>query len=253
MGRFVDRLPALPAYVPGGTPQIGVRPPHVAIGLPSGDMIHKNHALSLAAMAYSFGMKLTLLDSRSSIITNARNECVKQAQLQKADYLFFIDSDVCFPNHSLVRLLSHKLDIVGATYHRRVPPFDVLGRTLTEGPTEAKSGLLEMAGMPTGLLLIKMSVFDAMKRPYFRLIHTEESEALPEGDTLGEDYYFCNEARKLGFKLHCDIDLSYQVGHVGQWVHQPGANTCRLPYGDAPPPSVPQAPPVDAPKEAVAA
>lgn len=238
MGRFADRLPALPAYTAPTGAQVRSAVPHIAIGLPSGDMVHKNHALSLAAMAFSYGMKLTLLDSRSSIITNARNECVKQAQLNNADYLFFIDSDVCFPNHALVRLLSHKLDIVGATYHRRVPPFDVLGRTLTEGPTEVKTGLLEMAGLPTGLLLIKMRVFDKIKRPYFRLIHTEESEGLPEGDTLGEDYYFCNKMREAGVKMWCDVDLSYSVGHVGQWVFTPGNTTCQTPMGDAPPPPV---------------
>lgn len=241
MGRFADRLPALPAYTAPTGAQVRPAVPHIAIGLPSGDMVHKNHALSLAAMAFSYGMKLTLLDSRSSIITNARNECVKQAQLNNADYLFFIDSDVCFPNHALVRLLSHKLDIVGATYHRRVPPFDVLGRTLTEGPTEVKTGLLEMAGLPTGLLLIKMSVFEKIKRPYFRLIHTEETEGLPEGDTLGEDYYFCNKMREAGIRMWCDVDLSYSVGHVGQWVFTPGNTTCQTPMGDAPPP-----PPVEA-------
>ena len=74
MGRFADKLPPLPTLPPTTGAQVRAAPPHIAIGLPSGDMVHKNHALSLAAMAFSYGMKLTLLDSRSSIITNARNE-----------------------------------------------------------------------------------------------------------------------------------------------------------------------------------
>ena len=94
----------------------------------------------------------------------------------------------------------------------------------------------------------KMSVFEKMKRPYFRFIDKEESDELPEGQTLGEDYYFCNKMREAGIRMWCDIDLSYQVGHVGQWVFTPGQSTCALPFGPAAPP-----PPVEQPKAAAEA
>ena len=70
-----------------------------------------------------------------------------------------------------------------------------------------------MARIPTGCLLIRMSVFDKLPRPYFRFESNEES-----GDIIGEDYIFCDRARAAGFRVWCDPALSHEIGHIGQQV-----------------------------------
>ncbi len=41
----------------------------------------------------------------------------------------------------------------------------------------------------------------------------------PDDELLGEDIYFCIMAKKAGYELWCDMDLSLQVGHIGSTVN----------------------------------
>jgi hypothetical protein len=186
----------------------------IAIAVPSGDMVHADFAMSLARMcAMTQGMRLNVINNKSSIVAIARNNGVRLAQEFDAHYLLFLDSDMMFPEATLWRLLMHRQDIVGATYTKRVPPYSTLGTVLPGEVAQMPSGLIEMARIPTGCLLIKMSVFEKLPRPYFRFDANEET-----GDIIGEDYIFCDRARAAGFRIWCDPALSHEIGHIGQQV-----------------------------------
>lgn len=197
----------------------------VGIGVPSGDHVHADFSMALAAMTY-FGRPNTgfaLISGKSSIVTTSRNMIVNEA-LKATDkegnplqWLLFLDSDMTFPADTLRRLMAHDKDIVGAIYCRRAGnhephgiPMDkaVYGKRLT-------TGLIEMEKMPTGVLLIKLDVFRRMARPFFRIFYQDADEQYPEGLTFGEDYNFSDQARALGYQLWCDVELSHQVGHIG--------------------------------------
>jgi hypothetical protein len=123
-----------------------------------------------------------------------------------------------FPRTTLHRLLVHREAIVGATYVKRVPPYALLGSALEAHPTTDARGLTEMRRIPTGCLLIRLSVFDASAKPYFRYVTNETS-----GEIVGEDYVFCDRAREAGFRIWCDAALSLEIGHLGlQARHIPG-------------------------------
>ena len=66
-----------------------------------------------------------------------------------------------------------------------------------------------MRRIPTGCLLIRMSVFDALAKPYFRYVIDEVG-----GEIVGEDYVFCDRAREAGFRIWCDAALSLEIGHT---------------------------------------
>jgi hypothetical protein len=188
--------------------------PRIAIAVPSGDMVHADFAMSLARMcALTQGLRLNIISNKSSIVAIARNNGVWLAQEFKADYLLFLDSDMMFPESTLWRLLMHRQDIVGATYSKRVPPYPTLGTVLPGEVAQTPSGLIEMARIPTGCLLIRMAVFEKLSRPYFRFDENEET-----GDIIGEDYVFCDRARAAGFRIWCDPTLSHEIGHIGQQV-----------------------------------
>ena len=189
--------------------------PRVAIAVPSGDMVHADFALAYAHLCMaSAGLQLQLMTVKSSIVAQARNNGVELARNFGADFVLFLDSDMIFPPTALFRLLLHRKDIVGATYTKRVAPFDILGTQLATQPAVLSGDLLEMQRIPTGCLLINMAVFDKLSKPYFRF----ETDA--NGAIVGEDYVFCDRAREAGFQIWCDAVMSREIGHIGQSVHR---------------------------------
>src|SRR6201992_4531249 len=142
--------------------------PSVAIAVPSGDMVHADFARAYAELCMaSAKLALHLITVKSSIVAEARNNGVELAKSCGANFLLFLDSDMLFPPTALFRLLLHGKDIVGATYTKRVAPFEVLGTKVAEQPAALSGELLEMQRIPTGCLLIRMTVFDRLGKPYF--------------------------------------------------------------------------------------
>lgn len=149
--------------------------PLVAILVPSDDDWKADMSMAMAGMcAFTTGnhiAKLFIANQKASMITMARNDLVKQALDVKADYLLFVDSDMVFPNDALGRLMGYDLDIVGATYNKRVPPFETLGRIRPEpGKTVddlMKGGLHEAEYLPGGFLMVKADVFRKLEWPWF--------------------------------------------------------------------------------------
>jgi hypothetical protein len=140
--------------------------PKVAICFPSMDMVHADFALSLAGLCNSTApIETPLINNKSSLVAIARNNGVRKAQEIGADYILFLDSDMIFPRTTLHRLLLHRKDIAGATYSKRVQPFSALGAALEPSPVYDAQGLFEMKHLPTGCLLVKMSVFSALTEP----------------------------------------------------------------------------------------
>jgi glycosyltransferase involved in cell wall biosynthesis len=194
----------------------------IVIAIPSGTMVHADFALSLASLAKATPKEIgvAFLSVKSSNICLSRNQAVAQAQRGEADYLLFLDSDMSFPPDLLVRLLAGaqatKAEVVGCNYVMRKPPF----RSLVYGLTPAVQGLVEVAKLPTGAMLVDLKAFEKLKRPYFRFPYQEEAEGV-EPSLGGEDYYFCDAVRAAGGRIFMDTDLSLQLTHWGdmgvQW------------------------------------
>jgi long-subunit acyl-CoA synthetase (AMP-forming) len=74
----------------------------VAICIPSGDMLHADMAMALAALTNVCAstkdgaeqIELALLNVKASLIVYGRSDLVHEAQKLGVDYLFFIDSDI---------------------------------------------------------------------------------------------------------------------------------------------------------------
>lgn len=192
--------------------------PLVALGIPCGDRVHQEFMQCIWGLGRGArNHRQGIVSSQSSMVTQGRNLVVDGAREIKADYLMFLDSDMTFPHTLIDRLLAHGKDIVGCTYVRRGPPFDNLGKAVMDSDMSAdRRGLIEMTHMPTGLLLIKMGVFDFFVKPIFRLEANEEL-----GITTGEDMVFSRMAREKGFKLFCDLSLSEECAHMYQYALRP--------------------------------
>lgn len=191
----------------------GEAPPVFAIGMACRDMMHSATAFDFATLT-RYGVPdhlIGLARGQSSIVAHARNNLVRAAKSMNATWLLFIDSDMTFPRDAAARLLAHGKDIVGCAYKRRTPPYDTMGQPIEDEKVELAEGLHEMRALGFGMILVKMSVFDRLVKPWFRHPFAEGDE-----DAEGEDRDFCNRAREVGYQIWCDVQLSQDIGHIGQ-------------------------------------
>lgn len=143
-----------------------------------------------------------------------RNNGVAAAQQVNATHLLFLDSDMMVPPDTLDRLLKHGKPIVGATYPKRRLPFDLTHRELDGGPGVIGVGVREISRLATGCMLIDMKVIEALQKPYFHALWNEGN-----AECISEDNVFCDKARKAGFGVWLDVDLSKEVKHLGQYPY----------------------------------
>ncbi len=154
-------------------------------------------------------------------IASSRNRIVEAAKERKATHLLFVDYDMYFAPNSITRLLEQDKDIIGAAYNFRANANQEAKNTavpITQPdvrhphPDELPKEPFKCHCMGTGFLLIKMSVFEKMKKPYFMWGYNEEGEL-----TFGEDTWFCQKAIEAGFDVWADPTL--QIKHIGEALY----------------------------------
>lgn len=184
--------------------------PRVAICIPSATTWHADTAMALASLTNRCAghVGLVLMNEKSSMITAARNNLAQRALDFGAEWIFWLDSDMVFPPDALIRLLSHTRGIVGATYNKRVPPYETLGKLIGEPRSH---GVVEAEKMPGGCMLIKADVYRSIGWPYYFETYDCDQQKI-----TGEDINFCLRARTCGYKIWCDIDLTKQMVHIGE-------------------------------------
>uniref|UniRef100_A0A6M3L261 Glycosyltransferase n=1 Tax=viral metagenome TaxID=1070528 RepID=A0A6M3L261_9ZZZZ len=153
-------------------------------------------------------------------IVGARNMAAKFVVDNKYTHLFFMDSDNVYKAGTLVKLLSHDVDVVGGVYVKKIQPHYVtVFRRNEKGlyhffpPQE----LCEVDALATGCMLIKREVLERLKPPWF---YYKPSEIRGyEWATNTEDMTFCENVKASGMKIY--VDGSVHVGHVGKYVVWP--------------------------------
>ena len=70
------------------------------------------------------------------------------------------------------------------------------------------AGLEQVDSVGCGVMLVRLSVFDALPQPWFSTPYNGREH-------IGEDLYFCQQARAVGFDVWIDHDLSQRVRHTG--------------------------------------
>lgn len=142
---------------------------------------------------------------RNSLVVNAiENECT---------HLVMLDTDQLYFPDTLLKMINHNVDVVGALVHRRYPPFapvlyrGKLHRYKNVPYEEAYSGnLIEVDATGTGCILYNMDVFKVIDPPWFELVPGKD------GKPVGEDIRFCSKLKNAGFKIY--VDTSIQLDHL---------------------------------------
>jgi GT2 family glycosyltransferase len=189
----------------------------VCIGIPSGGSIKARTITSLMNLIYSLrhiGLKI-VIPTGNVLINN--QQIVEEALKAKADYLLFIDADMVFPPDALTKLLAHDKDIIGVHYNNREMPLVSTIRMLREDgnfyQVDTKlmpRRLFECGSVGKGLVLIKMRVFEKIKKPWYEFQYKD-------GELMTEDINFCLKAHKAGFRVWCDPTI--KVKHIGDYLY----------------------------------
>lgn len=155
-----------------------------------------------------------------------RQDLAQNALLRDADYMLWLDTDMRFPKDALVRLLMHRVPLVGINYAHRKTPTDFVAIKKRGGKdepatklwtTDESTGLEEVDAIGFGLVLMQTGLLGHLgPPPWFRNDYNGELCRF-----MGEDVYFCERVRQAGIKILVDHDLSKECAHVGQFEYRP--------------------------------
>lgn len=152
-------------------------------------------------------------------VAYARNLMALEALKQECDYLFMVDSDVVVPSNALEMLVGLGLDVCAGWYPRGIDPSrtnvarkvqwgwgDCYSVDEMEGLAKNGVDLIDVKGCGMGCTLVRTQVFERLPHPWFKF------EDYPSGNCLGEDYWFCQQARNAGINVY--VNPMVRCGHV---------------------------------------
>ena len=188
----------------------------IAICVPTNGMVHSKFMYCLInAIKYieSLNFQIHLLMDMGTVLSNQRQQLAFDALEIGADYIMWFDSDMTFPENIIHTLIQHNKDVICATYSKRVPPFHATAFYSIDPlePVTLKTGLSRVYSTGMGCMLVDTKIFNYLSTPWFPLLWHDETQSW-----LGEDMGFCDLLTKEGISIWCDLDLSQDVGHLGQ-------------------------------------
>lgn len=171
------------------------------------DSIQPRFALDLTILAQRHpGCKVTHILTND--IANGRNQAVLDAE---GEWVWFVDTDMCFAPTTLERLLTHNVDVVQALVLKRHPPHEPLvwedGPTMQNKYPRGRPRLIEVQSCGAGGTLYRRKIFETIPGPWF------------EGILGTEDTTFAAKIKAAGFKLH--VDMQTPMGHLTPMVIWP--------------------------------
>ena len=170
---------------------------------------------------------------RDALISRARNALATLALENNFDKLLFIDSDTVWEPEHVFMLLNSDKKIIGGTYPYKKFPIKLVYQPLPKHFV-LENGEAEVLHLPTGFMLIDISVLKAMTKTALQYLwfdevtkkHKNIYNFFPIGLTKvpdtnirrydTEDWGFCSQARGVGFKVF--LQTKCVVDHLG--LHQ---------------------------------
>lgn len=184
------------------------------------DFIHEKTVSTLFSIVKKYSSKWTidLVIETGCYIHKNRQKLADYAIKGNYDYLFYIDSDMCFAAETLERLIDDNKEIVGCHYNCRSFPLrstmkmaDENGNLIAVNSEDLPKELFKVHALGTGCMLIKVSAFSKIPKPWFWYGSADEPD-----EWCGEDLWFCRQAAKAGIDVWCDPNI--EVKHEGYYL-----------------------------------
>ena len=183
--------------------------PRVVIGLPISDSVAMKartaHSIGCVILRSGGVISDFIMKISCDVVAN-RTQLVKEAILAGGTHILFVDSDMQFPSDAVTKMLAADKDIVGVEYNKRImPPTPIFNYE------NKQDTLYQTNVVGTGLMLIKLSIFEKMKDEVWFTFGRNKN-----GDTvIGEDVWFCGTAKDNGFEVW--IDPTIKCYHLGEY------------------------------------
>lgn len=156
-------------------------------------------------------------------IANNRNSLVEHFLMTEYEWLLFIDSDI-MPPFNVLEMTKNRKDIcsgvcyqwqedklIPVVYKRESNHYRIFYNI-------DENDVVEVDGVGAGCLLINRKAFETIKKPYFMFEYDDKGLAIS-----GEDFYFCEKAKKAGFKIWvdrkmiCDHYKTVNLKAINEW------------------------------------
>ena len=207
----------------------------VLIAITTAESVYHETMESIYHLVIPAGVQTNLQIIHSYDVASGRNQLVQMAQAARADYIFFVDSDIILPHHALSALYEMDKDIALGTYPRKEPatiysdvPYTTLYKHNESNREVFHPYFLPLNELPAsgcfpvdcgglGCALIKTSVFDKLSFPYFVFINEPVIKG-QMGYCIGEDMYFFRNCLRAGVQPYAEG--SVRCGHIGKFIYR---------------------------------
>lgn len=203
----------------------------VFVGLCCYGGVHPNFMVSLLQFMNARGASHLHIVRGDSLVSRARNRIAAEFLRSDCDTLLQIDTDIGFDHQKMIKMLQRGLPLVGGLYALKQKKAEWCMNALPRRRVR-RDGTTEVRFIGTGLLAVKREVFESMIKAepsleyvpddnetqmrlwdFFR-VGVVDDDRLGRRRYLSEDWFFCNMARKLGYKIFADNE---NVGaHYGE-------------------------------------
>lgn len=169
-----------------------------------------------------FGIPEVLFDTTSgqSLIALGRHSACKKAMENGCTHILMIDDDMQFPNELCDWFFNRRVPVIAANCLKKRDT-EKQGTCIrldgTNHVPEGRQDAEEVLQVGTGIILINLDSIRHLPNPLFDTPWLEEINS-----HLGEDYYFCNKARKHGVKIYVDNLVSNCSAHMGEFAYHWG-------------------------------
>jgi hypothetical protein len=179
----------------------------------SGRCIRPEWAHGMMVMIYPSNISLAHMLTLGKETGEARDRLVEEAQKVNSEFIWFVDDDTVPPHFAISKLIyemrqhPEAMAIGGIYCMKQDPPSPVVYRQNGHGEfwDWAVGDVFECTAVGTGCMLVRMSVFQHLTRPWFSTSLEVLTEPV-DGKTIAaqgfsDDIYFCNKLVEAGFKI----------------------------------------------------
>ncbi len=155
----------------------------------------------------------------------ARNSCVVMARERKAEWLFMIDNDQSFwPGYNALDVLASAGADKAIFAMATMAPMSLPGHeevffmpNIRKPEPKEDGEFLAVGKITTGAMFIHHTVWEKIPGPWFKWCY-QEGELHQTDSVGGEDFYFCELARRNGFQVwaHCRVIPHWKTCEVAK-------------------------------------
>jgi hypothetical protein len=204
----------------------------IGLALPSKDEWTADFGLSVTMMCLAIqkhpfaGYRtqgLEIMNMRSSLLPQLRQNLLRDALKHKHTHVLFIDSDQAFPAQLAHMLARHHKPVIGCNIATKNQGNSIPTARAKPGPDEwwgghqifshGKTGIERVWRVGFGVMMIDLSIFKTIPKPWFGTRYLPE----PIDDFVGEDWFFCEVMDEHNIPIYVEHEASLLVDHIGSW------------------------------------